>query len=1064
MQTDKTVGFLFAKEGVKPVLYALFFFLWTFVLQPSPLQSQNRTLSNSEKSAEILVTGIVKDATGEPLPGVSVTVKGLNIGTVTNFEGAFTLKVPVPNSMLIFSFIGMEQQEVLVSKSTFLNISMIDKAITMTEVVVVGYGQQNKATYTGAISSVGTKGLVQSAQANVSNALVGRVSGLTAVQKSGEPGKDQSTIRIRGTGTFAGSQDPLVMVDGIETANYNSIDPNEIENVSILKDASATAVYGVRGANGVILITTRRGVVSKPKVSVSTNFASTSFANLRKQMDSYNWAKSFNEARQYDGYLTGNYTPRYTEEEIEKYRTGSDPIFYPNTDWIKLLFKDNSSQSQQNININGGTEKVKYFVSIGHFSQDGLFNNTNLMDGYNTQVSYERFNYRSNFDFQVSKNFSVTLNVSGQLEETNGPSDPTTYVLANAFAHPPTSGPGIVDGKLINNLVGQYNFIQNPISGLVIGHGQLKRYTNQLNASSRFTYKLDDLLKGLSTHLTISYQNYNEHTLRYVKNMLTYNVVRAEDGVSAVFIPQGTESPFSINETYGKNRKEYLEAGFDYSHKFGDHNVGGLLLYNQSKYYDPSLAFLIPNSYQGIVGRITYDFKNKYLAEINAGYNGTENFAPGKRFGLFPALSLGWVASEESFFVKSEFISFFKLRGSYGEVGNDKIGGDRFLYLPTAYVFSDVSGNFNNNVAYWFGTVGSNYTRYKTSSEGKIGNPDLTWERAKKMNIGVDVALWNDKIKITADLFSETRNNILTNKGTIPAIVGANLPAYNLGSMKNGGFDGDVTFRDKIDKFNYWLKGTYTFSRNTILNMDEVDQPYPYMQRTGQRLNQFFGFVAEGFYNSWEEVNDVNRPEYQYNNNKIQPGDVKYKDINGDGLINYLDQVPIGYSDFPEISYGVSFGGDFKGLDFSVLFAGSGNVSFMASKKSNRGFQEDGAAVDYLKDYSWTPERYAKGSLIKFPHLSANAAQVSNYLPSTLWIRDASYLRLKNVEIGYTVSGSLLKTLGIASARAYLNGTNLITWHNLFPGEDPEIPTYSDSNYEPYPIVRTINVGLNFNF
>ena len=1062
MQTDKTVRFLLAKNRVKPILYALLFFSWTFLFNNSPLQSQNKSAVN--QSDKTTLTGMVKDASGAPLPGVSVVVKGSTIGTVTNFDGAFSLKAPPPGSSLVFSFIGMEQQVVAVSKSTYLNVTLVEKSNLMSEVVVVGYGQQNKATFTGAISSVGTKGLVQSAQANVSNALVGRVSGLTAVQKSGEPGKDQSTLRIRGTGTFAGSQDPLIMVDGIETENYNAIDPNEIENVSILKDASATAVYGVRGANGVILITTRRGGVSKPKVSVSTNYASTSFANLRKHMNSYDWARSFNEARQYDGYLTGNYTPKYTEEEVEKYRTGSDPIFYPNTDWVKLIFKDNSTQTQQNININGGTDKVKYFISVGHFSQNGLYNNTNLLGGFDTQVKYERFNYRSNFDFQVTKNFSVTLNVSDQLEEKSGTSDGTNYVLANAFAHPPTSGPGIVDGKLIQNLVGQYNFIGNPLIGLVVGHGQLRNYNNQLNASTKFNLKLDDLVKGLSSHVTISYQNYNAHTLRYVKDMITYNAVRAEDGVSAVFIPQGLDSPFAINESYGKNRKEYLEAGLDYSNKFGNHNIGGLLLYNQSKYYSPSLAFLIPNSYQGVVGRLTYDYKSKYLAEINAGYNGTENFAEGKRFGLFPALSLGWLVSEEKFFKKNDIISFLKIRGSYGEVGNDKIGGDRFLYLPTSYLFSTASGNNNDNVAYWFGTVGSNYTLNTTSTEGKIGNPDLTWERAKKMNIGFDLTLWKDKIKITADLFKENRDNILTNKGTIPVIVGANLPAYNLGSMTNGGFDGEINFRDKISQFNYWFKGTYTFSRNTILNMDEVIQPYSYMQRTGQRYNQFFGYIAEGFYNTWEEVNDVNRPEYQANNNKIQPGDVKYKDINGDGLINYLDQVPIGYSDFPEVSYGFSFGGNYKGLDFSILFAGSGNASFMASKKSMKGFSEEGSAIDYLKDWSWTPERYAQGLPIKFPHLSANSGQVSNYQASTLWIRDASYLRLKNVEIGYTISGKILNKIGVSSARAFLNGTNLITWHNLFPGEDPEIPTYNDSNYEPYPIVRTINMGLNFNF
>lgn len=1025
--------------------------------------------NKSVQRAARTISGTVVDEKGQSLPGVSVFMKGTSNGTATDMDGKFVMKVP-EQGRLVFSFVGMQQQEVSLDSRSSLKITMHDATVNIDEVVVVGYGHQKKATVTGAVSSIKTNELVQSSQANVSNALVGRLSGLLSVQKSGEPGNDKSTLRIRGIGSFATDanvdlQAPLVMVDGIETPNYNSIDPNEIDNVTILKDASATAVYGVRGANGVILITTKRGTLQKPTLSFSSNVAIASFANLRKQMNAADYARSFNEARTYDGYLTGNYEPKYSDEDIALYENHTDPLFHPDTDWIKMIFKKSSIQTQNNINITGGTENVKYFASLGVFTQQGMYNNTDYVKNFNAQKEYNRYNFRTNFDFRVTPNLGVVLNISDQMEDLRGPSDSTPYILANAFAHPPTSGPGIYDGKIIENLDGQYNFIGNPLEGLIIGHGHLKQYTNQLNGSVRLNYKLDYITKGLSAHATVSYQNYNSHTTRYVKSIITYKVSGTKD--NPVFIPQGQDGSFSTNEYAGKNRKTYIEAGLDYSRTFGLHTVGGLLLYNQSKYYDPTLEYLVPNAYQGVVGRVTYDFDKRYLAEFDMGYNGTENFRSGKRFGFFPAYSLGWVLSEEPFFPKNRILTFLKIRGSYGEVGNDKIGGARFLYRPTSYLYNSTQNDFSYsavNNQYFFGTVGSNYTFYKTSSEGKLGNPDLTWERAKKWNVGADFVLWDNRIKVTADYFKETRNDILTTRGTTPIIVGANMPAYNLGKMDNHGFDGEITFRDKFRNVDYWIKGVYTFARNKIKYMDEAQKLYPYQQATGHRYNQYFGYIAEGFYNTWDEVNDPNRPVSMYNNNKIQPGDVKYKDVNGDGIINTYDQVPIGYSDFPEISYGFSFGANYKGFDMSILFQGAAHVSFRASKKSNRGFQEDGSAVDYLKDYSWTPERYAAGDKILFPHLSADASQQHNYVASTLWIRDASYLRLKNVEVGYTFDGNFIKHLGLQSARLYVNGTNLVTWCDLFEGEDPEIPTYNDGNYEPYPIVKTVNFGLSIKF
>lgn len=1012
------------------------------------------------------VTGNVRDVNGETLIGVSVIVKGSeSVGTITDIDGRYSLQVPESGSVLVFSYIGMETLEVPVKGKT-INVVMTEKSTSLEEVVVVAYGKQKKATVTGAVSSVQTKELLQSPQANISNALVGRMPGLTAVQNSGEPGNDQATIRLRGIGSFAGNVDPLIMIDGVETPNYNNLDPNEIENVTILKDASATAVYGVRGANGVILITTKRGNVGKPQISFGANFAMQNFANMRKMMNAYDWANSYNEAISYDGYLTGNYEPKFNPEELQKFKDNSDPIFYPNTDWTDIIFSDFTTQSQYNINLNGGTEKVRYFVSLGYFGQDGMYNNTDMLSGYDTQTKFRRYNLRTNLDFKVTKDFTIEVKIADQLSNRNAPNNKAEYILAQSFYHPPTSSPGIVDGMIINNLTGRYNFTPNPVVSLIQGNGNLKEYKNQLTGSVKGTYNLDKLTKGLSVHAMLSYQNYNMHTIRYVKQAITYNAVRNEETGEAIFLPQGQDGAFQVNEFFGKNRKVYFEAGINYSRSFGNHNVGGLVLYNQSKYYSPDLAYLIPNGYQGIVGRVTYDYKNKYLAEINVGYNGTENFAPGKRFGLFPAYSLGWVISEEDFFPKTDWVTFLKIRGSYGEVGNDKVGGERFLYLPTAYLYySGSSVNYDDlTPQYNLGTVGTDYTNYQLSVEGKIGNPDLTWERAVKMNVGFDLTMWGDRIRVTADFFNEYRKDILTTRSSVPVIIGAEMPAYNLGKMRNYGFDGEITFRDNIGKFNYWIRGLYSFARNEILEMDEVEPLYEYQRRTGQRFNQFYGLVAEGFFNTWDEVNDVNRPVYEYQNNMIQPGDVKYKDVNGDGKINDFDMVPIGYSNFPEISYGISFGGDIKGFDFSVLFSGAGNVSMRASKTMKKGFMQEGGAVDYLKDYSWTPERYESGAEIKFPHLSATDSQVSNYVNSTLWIRDASYLRLKNVELGYNFTGKRLQKLGVKSARIYLTGTNLLTWCKLFPGEDPEIQSYNDNNYEPYPIVRTFNLGVNVKF
>lgn len=1000
--------------------------------------------------SEVTITGTIKDEKGNLLPGVTVRVKNQSSGAVSNESGKYTLKVPNRDVVLVFTFMGYVSQERNVGGGNLLDVTMPESSENLGEVIIVGYGTQKKASVTGAISSVTTKDLLQSPVANISNSLAGRMSGLLARQSSGEPGQDGSTLRIRGVGTFTGSQDPLIMVDGIEVSNYNNIDPNEIESVSILKDASSTAIYGVRGANGVLLITTRRGKEGKPQLNFTTNAALNSFVDLRKPMNSSDYTRAYNAAQKYDAYITGaTYQPKFSDANIAKYDSGEDPILFPNTNYYDLMLKKTSLQTQQNLTISGGTEKTRYFISGGLFNQEALFNNVDIDRGWDAQIKFKRYNFRSNFNFDVTKKLKIALDLSLQNEHRRGTNANTNKIIQSIGDAPPWQSPGIVDGKVVTQ---GWDQPVSPIA-VLLGAGYSTEYRSHLNGTVRADYDLDVITPGLSVHGKISYQNYNSKRDTYGKNLVTYTVSRLTDG-SLQFMPNSLEEPFGYSEAIGKNRRTYTEAGIDYNRTFGHHTVTGLILYNQTKLFDPNLAFLVPNGYQGVVGRITYAYKDRYLAEYNAGYNGTENFAEGMRFGFFPAYSVGWIPSMESFFPQNDIVTFLKFRASYGEVGNDRLNNARFLYRPTSYTYTS---------GYWFGEPGVNYSQFRTPIEGTLGNEMLTWERAAKQNIGMEIKLFKGKLSVTADYFSEMRDNILASRQVIPVITGATFPPYNFGKMQNRGIDGDFSFNDHVGNVQYFVRGTFTFATNKILEMDEIPQPYPYQQRTGHRAGQYFGLIAEGLYNSWEEVNDAKRPGSLWNNNKIQPGDIRYKDVNGDGMVNEEDYVPIGYSNFPEQIYGLSAGASYKGFDFSVLFQGATKVSTDLPGRAKIAFPGDIGAYNGLLE-SWSQERYDAGLPISYPHLSVGTnAQQHNYKESNYWIRDASYLRLKNMEIGYTLSANVLRRIGISAARFYLNGNNLLTWHKMPPGIDPEAPAEINNN-EPYPIVKTINFGLNLKF
>jgi len=1017
-------------------------------------------------TADVVITGIVNDENGKPLGGVSVSEKGTGNAVISKEDGSFRISVKSTSSILVFSYVGHASKEMAVGNQSAINVALTFSNKDLEDVVVVGYGTQKKATNTGAQASMGGKLLVQTPAANISNALVGRLPGLFASQATGEPGNDRSTLRIRGVGTFNGSQEPLVLVDGIQVDNYNNIDANEIENVTILKDASSTAVYGIRGANGVLIITTKRGKTGPAKISYTFNNAINSFTALKSQMNSFDYTTSFNKALEGDAYLSGAaFTPRYSAADIAKYKSGEDPIFFPNVDWYKVILKKTSGQQQHNLNINGGTDKVRYAVSAGMFNQEGLFNNTNLNEEYDAQARYKRFNFRSNLNFAITKRFKAAIDISSQTENRSGllPNGGGSFstIIDNIARANPTISPGIVDGRLISLTTAGGNPIQS-----MYQDGYLRDYRNYLNGNVRLDHDLDFITKGLTTHVNIAYQNFNSQRFQNRKGSITtvviYIPLRLADG-SVVFLPQNDDGPFLFNESIGKNRRTTSELGINYKRRFGVHNVTGLLLYNQQKSINPDFTFLVPSGYQSYVGRGTYDYKGKYLAEVNIAYNGTENFAPGNRFGLFPAYSVGWLASEESFFPKNNIISFLKFRASYGEVGNDQIGGNflssnnRFLYRPTAWTFGGGSR---------FGEVPGSYNQLPGVQEGRASNPNLTWERAVKSNLGVEMSFWKKNITLNVDVFEETRDNILANRQTVSSIIGIAIPPENLGKMRNRGYEIDFTLDNNIGKFNYQVKANYSFARNKILFQDEVTPLFAYQARTGQRFGQYFGLLNDGFFNTWDEVNDPKRPLYEWQNNRIQPGDIRYKDINGDGKINLFDQAPIGTSQVPEKTYGFSLVGEYKGFSLSVLFQGVANVSLPYTRRNVQAFYDGNpaGAPDYLIN-SWTKERYDAGLPIQFPRFSlgTNGGAVNNYQSNDFFTVDASYVRLKNMELGYSFDGKALKKIGLSSARVFVNANNLFTWSNVYKGIDPENPP-TPGNEEPYPLIRTVNMGVNINF
>jgi TonB-linked SusC/RagA family outer membrane protein len=972
------------------------------------------------------ITGVVYDDEQFTLPSAIVKVAGKQTAEVTDINGKFSITAG-DNDTLIVSYLGYLDSRVAVKGKTYIAVTLSSDAKTLEEVVVVGYGQQKKASIVGAISQVSTKELQQSPVANVSNALAGRLPGLITVQRTGEPGNDMAQMYIRGVSTYGGDKNPLVLVDGIER-DIRLMDVSEIESISILKDASATAVYGVRGANGVVLVTTKRGMVGKTQISLSVDAGFQAPTRMLKNVNSYEMAILTNEALVNDGL-----SPKFSQEDLDGFRTGSNPFLYPNNDWFAESLNDYALMEQYNLTVRGGVEKAKYFVAANVLNQGGLYKYSDYNDQYNTNVSYTKYNFRSNLDLQLSNIISAKLNLAGVIGTRHQPNQGASEVFERLRISNPDRAPiRNPDGTWGTREKGNFNPLAN-----IVDAGYRDSKETAIQATLGFRADLAAITPGLALNVDYSFDFNNTYDKSYTKGIEFWEFY--EDGTYGLFSEGG-------NLGFGDNLATYtsqyvFEPKLDYIRTFNEiHEFTGLLVFSMQEYLRKGGSLeRLPYRRVGVAAKVTYGYKSKYLAEVNAGYNGSENFAPGHRFGFFPSFSAGWVVTEEDFVPATRLVDYFKVRATFGLVGNDKIGGDRFLYESLWESAGEAV----------YGTTSPRGAGGGTR-EKRIGNDLLTWETAQKFNLGFDSHLLNNKWDITADFFYETRSDILSTVNIVPGTFGGPAIMANVGSVENKGLEVETLYRGKVgSNFHYFAGGTYSYARNKVIEMPEAPQAYDYLYSTGQRVGQPFGYIAMGIFQTDEEV--LRSPSQQ--GLTLKAGDVRYKDINGDGIVDTNDRHAIGFTDVPEMFYSIKFGFDYKRFDLSCLFQGAANVTYNFNNPLNMPFwNENNTPLAEWMD-RWTPENRTA----RYPRISFARPNNNNYESSTFWHRNGNYIRFKNFEIGYTIPESFIRKIGAENARLYMNGMNLFTW--------TKVPVYDPENTGTrYPLMLVVNTGIRLTF
>ena len=1013
----------------------------------------------------ITVTGTVTDETGAPMIGAGILEKNTVNGAMTDLDGKYTITLENLGGTLVCSMLGYEDKEIVVGNQSVINFQMTPATELMDEVVVVGYGTQKKESVVGSISTVQVENL-KLPSAQLSTALAGQLAGIVSVTRSGEPGKNGAAdFYIRGISSFQGSSSPLVLVDGVER-DIDLVDTDDIESFSVLKDASASAVYGVRGANGVIIITTKKGNIGRPQIKVRAEAGITSPTKMPEFVGSEQWTRMYNEA---------SGTTRYSDADIAMYANGSDPDLYPNVDWIDALYKDVAFNQRVNLSVSGGGEIARYYVSGSFYNESSIFRNAGNLYDYDSSINYNKFNFRANLDINLTNTTVLNLNLANIYEKSFSPGAATSDIWSYAFLTSPNAFPVEYSDGTISAPSSATGY--NPWN-LLVHSGYREQFWNSAQSLVGLTQDFGMITEGLSANVKFSWDAWNTQLQRRYKEPEQFHATGRDELGNLVYgnaIYSGSET-LAFTKGAASTMTTYLEASINYNRLFADkHRVGAMFLYNHTitrrtfgtDNPNPTTTVTdaetsLPYKNQGIAARATYAYKDKYLLEFNMGYNGSENFAKGHRFGFFPAVSLGWRISEENFWLPvKNVINNLKFRGSYGKVGNDDLGNDdRWLYMSTI-----ITGN-----SFTMGENGD--TGGSGLAMGRPENLDFSWEEETKLDVGLEMTLFN-QLTIQADYFKTHRTGILMQRGGLPAIAGlqnsSKLPYVNIGETQNEGVDLTAEWNKQFGEWFLTARGNFTYNRNKLLNNDEPDWEYKYQNRIGKPYGvggtQPWGLLAVGLFESQEEIN--NSPEQTFGEYRV--GDIRYADINGDGRIDSQDQIYLGYTTLPEITYGFGATAQWKGLDINIFFQGIAHVSFFMSGSSIRSpFSsnnlERSAIQQDVWDKGWRSDRSAEENAnAVYPRLSVGSAAGygNNSQTSSWWQRNGAFLRLKNVEIGYTLPKRVLAKTGfLQSLRFYVSANNLCTFSE-FKLWDPEMGGGEGASYPPN---RIISIGLNANF
>ena len=1032
----------------------------------APFISISAQSQDDEKTIE--VTGTVTDENGEPLIGVSVMPKDeAGLGAVTNAEGVYKIKIPA-YTRLVFNYIGMEQQEVLIKEQTTANIKMKTKEDNVIdEVVVTGTGTQKKITLTGAVTTVDPE-LLRTPTASLSNSFAGVVPGVFARQTTGNPGDNVSEFWIRGISTFGAGSSALVLVDGFER-DLNDINVEDIETFTVLKDASTTAIYGSRGANGVVLITTKRGRDGKTRINGKVEYSYNTRTKTPEFVDGSTYARLMNEALE-----SRNMSPAYSADDLYLLDNQLDPEVFPNIDWMKMLLKDGAPTFRANVDVNGGGSNARYYASVSYVEEGGMYNSDSALKDYKTNANYHRWNYRMNFDLNLTKTTLLKIGVAGALEKQNQPGSIYNEIWESLMGYNPIATPvKYKNGRWGSQGSGGKN---NPWV-LVTQYGYNQIWKNTINTTAELTQDFGFITPGLKAVVRYGYDIYTDNGNKRWKAPEGWQAERLRDSEGELVFTKKVDEQLMIAIPYSNGqKKEYFEAELHYDRNFGLHQVGAILKYSQDgttnnsentyvdqKDEDPikqmNIDFQrtiqgIDRRHQGLAGRFTYGYANRYFVDFNFGYNGSENFAAGNRFGFFPAYSAAWNLGEEPWIRKAApWIDMFKIRYSYGKVGND--------YLDTRFPFQ---GRFmtDDNDRYIYGDYGSSNYTYNGISYLMLANENITWEVAKKHDIGIDFYLFKNKFSGTIDYFRETRDGIFMTRNYLPQIIGVSnsqQPSANIGKVRSTGVDGNLAYSDKLGQVNFTIRGNFTYSKNKILEYDEQYSHYGYSRVAGYRVDQARGLVALGLFKDYDDIRYSPDQSALKGDFEIAPGDIKYKDINGDGKIDDNDIVPIGSTTKPNLIYGFGVSAQWKGFDFNVLFQGVGKSSFFINGFTVYPFSQGswGNILTDVVDNYWSLGKNEDVNA-KYPRLTYGNNS-NNNRASTYWLRDGSYLRLKNLEIGYTLPKAFVSSMHIQNVRFYFMATNLLTFSD-FDLWDPEL---GSSNGQQYPLSKTFTLGMTIN-